>query len=147
MRGHVGRDCPNRPCSSCGLPSHGHRACERPPVWSQHCHRCGITGHLLDVSLFTMLFFPLQCYKSEISHLLSGFSSGLSWYMETIPFDSKLTSLHFSCPSANVCLKSNNFNTQMSTEKEHSLSGEIRIHKAAVLTFAFYFKNICFRSH
>lgn len=52
-RGHVCRDCPSRPCSSCGLPSHAPGPCKRPPVWNQHCQRCGVAGHLLDVSLFT----------------------------------------------------------------------------------------------
>ncbi|XP_047440999.1 zinc finger CCHC domain-containing protein 7-like isoform X1 [Mugil cephalus] len=46
--GHIRRDCPGRPCSSCGLPFHGLRPCEMPPVWNQHCQRCGITGHLSD---------------------------------------------------------------------------------------------------
>ncbi|XP_029703042.1 zinc finger CCHC domain-containing protein 7-like isoform X2 [Takifugu rubripes] len=47
-RGHVCRDCPSRPCSSCGLPSHVPGPCKRPPVWNQHCQRCGVAGHLLD---------------------------------------------------------------------------------------------------
>ncbi|XP_026186326.1 zinc finger CCHC domain-containing protein 7-like [Mastacembelus armatus] len=48
MQGHIQRDCPGRPCISCGLPSHGYRSCDMPPVWNQHCERCGITGHLSD---------------------------------------------------------------------------------------------------
>ncbi|XP_049442721.1 zinc finger CCHC domain-containing protein 7-like isoform X1 [Epinephelus fuscoguttatus] len=48
IQGHIQRDCPGRPCPRCGLPSHGLRPCERPPVWKQHCHRCGMLGHLSD---------------------------------------------------------------------------------------------------
>ncbi|XP_070692473.1 zinc finger CCHC domain-containing protein 7-like [Pempheris klunzingeri] len=48
IQGHIQRDCPGRPCPSCGLPSHGFRPCERPPLWSQHCQRCGMSGHLFD---------------------------------------------------------------------------------------------------
>uniref|UniRef100_A0A3B5L482 Zinc finger CCHC domain-containing protein 7 n=1 Tax=Xiphophorus couchianus TaxID=32473 RepID=A0A3B5L482_9TELE len=51
VQGHVQRDCPSRPCSTCGLPSHGLNPCRVPPVWKQHCQRCGVTGHLFDVSL------------------------------------------------------------------------------------------------
>ncbi|XP_042349353.1 zinc finger CCHC domain-containing protein 7-like isoform X2 [Plectropomus leopardus] len=47
-KGHIQRDCPGRPCPSCGLPSHGLRPCGRPPVWKQHCQRCGMSGHLSD---------------------------------------------------------------------------------------------------
>ncbi|XP_028444555.1 zinc finger CCHC domain-containing protein 7 isoform X3 [Perca flavescens] len=49
IQGHIQRDCPGRPCPTCGLPLHGLRPCERPPVWNQHCQRCGISGHLSDV--------------------------------------------------------------------------------------------------
>ncbi|XP_041800419.1 zinc finger CCHC domain-containing protein 7-like isoform X2 [Chelmon rostratus] len=49
IRGHIHRDCPSRPCTNCGLPSHGFRPCERPPLWNQHCQRCGMAGHLSDV--------------------------------------------------------------------------------------------------
>ncbi|XP_019938712.1 zinc finger CCHC domain-containing protein 7-like isoform X2 [Paralichthys olivaceus] len=48
IQGHIQRDCPSRPCPICGLPSHGLRHCERPPVWKQFCQRCGMTGHLSD---------------------------------------------------------------------------------------------------
>ncbi|XP_059201450.1 zinc finger CCHC domain-containing protein 7-like [Centropristis striata] len=48
IQGHIQRDCPGRPCPSCGLPSHGLKLCQRPPVWKQHCHRCGMSGHLSD---------------------------------------------------------------------------------------------------
>lgn len=48
IQGHIQRDCTGRPCPSCGLPSHGFTPCERPPVWNQHCERCGMTGHLSD---------------------------------------------------------------------------------------------------
>ncbi|XP_056295215.1 zinc finger CCHC domain-containing protein 7-like isoform X2 [Pseudoliparis swirei] len=48
IQGHVQRDCPGRPCPNCALPSHGLRPCERPRVWNQHCHRCGMMGHLSD---------------------------------------------------------------------------------------------------
>ncbi|XP_039976474.1 zinc finger CCHC domain-containing protein 7-like isoform X2 [Xiphias gladius] len=48
IQGHIQRDCPSRPCPSCGLLSHGLRPCEKPPVWNQHCQRCGMTGHLSD---------------------------------------------------------------------------------------------------
>ncbi|CAJ1058456.1 zinc finger CCHC domain-containing protein 7-like [Xyrichtys novacula] len=48
IRGHIQRDCPGRPCPSCRLPSHCLRPCERPPVWNQHCQRCGLAGHLSD---------------------------------------------------------------------------------------------------
>ncbi|XP_070769538.1 zinc finger CCHC domain-containing protein 7-like [Enoplosus armatus] len=48
IQGHIQRDCTGRPCPSCGLPSHGFTPCERPPVWNQHCQRCGMTGHLSD---------------------------------------------------------------------------------------------------
>lgn len=48
IQGHTQRDCPGRLCPSCGLPSHGLRPCERPPLWNQHCQRCGVTGHLAD---------------------------------------------------------------------------------------------------
>ncbi|XP_041847143.1 zinc finger CCHC domain-containing protein 7-like isoform X2 [Melanotaenia boesemani] len=48
IRGHIQRDCPARPCPSCGLPSHGLDLCKVPPVWNQHCQRCGMTGHLSD---------------------------------------------------------------------------------------------------
>ncbi|XP_075959974.1 uncharacterized protein LOC142963149 isoform X1 [Anarhichas minor] len=47
-QGHIQRDCPGRPCLSCGLPSHGPGPCERPRVWNQHCQRCGMSGHLSD---------------------------------------------------------------------------------------------------
>lgn len=49
IQGHAQRDCTSRLCSTCGLPSHGLRPCERPPLWNQHCQRCGVTGHLSDV--------------------------------------------------------------------------------------------------
>ncbi|KAM8910128.1 zinc finger CCHC domain-containing protein 7-like isoform 2-T2 [Spinachia spinachia] len=48
IQGHVQRHCEGRPCPNCGLPSHGHRPCERPQVWNQHCQRCGMSGHLSD---------------------------------------------------------------------------------------------------
>ncbi|XP_015231626.1 PREDICTED: zinc finger CCHC domain-containing protein 7-like [Cyprinodon variegatus] len=48
VQGHVQRDCPNRPCSTCGLPSHGLSPCKVPPVWKQHCQRCGLIGHVSD---------------------------------------------------------------------------------------------------
>ncbi|XP_070818852.1 zinc finger CCHC domain-containing protein 7-like isoform X1 [Chaetodon trifascialis] len=48
IQGHIHRDCPSRPCTNCGLPSHGLRPCERPPLWNQHCQRCGMAGHLSD---------------------------------------------------------------------------------------------------
>ncbi|XP_074529426.1 zinc finger CCHC domain-containing protein 7-like isoform X2 [Halichoeres trimaculatus] len=48
IMGHIQWDCPDRPCSSCGLPSHSSRPCERPPVRNQHCQRCGVVGHLSD---------------------------------------------------------------------------------------------------
>ncbi|XP_054453816.1 zinc finger CCHC domain-containing protein 7-like [Anoplopoma fimbria] len=48
IQGHIQRDCPGRPCPSCGLPSHGLRPCKRPCVWNQHCQRCGMSGHLSD---------------------------------------------------------------------------------------------------
>ncbi|XP_044061206.1 zinc finger CCHC domain-containing protein 7-like [Siniperca chuatsi] len=48
IQGHIQRDCTGRPCPTCGLPSHGFTPCERPPVWNQHCQRCGMTGHLSD---------------------------------------------------------------------------------------------------
>lgn len=51
IQGHIQRDCPGRHCPSCGLPSHCHRPCQEPPMWSQHCQRCRMTGHLSDVSL------------------------------------------------------------------------------------------------
>ncbi|XP_068571548.1 zinc finger CCHC domain-containing protein 7-like [Cebidichthys violaceus] len=47
-QGHIQRDCPGRPCLSCGLPSHGPGPCERTRVWNQHCQRCGMSGHLSD---------------------------------------------------------------------------------------------------
>lgn len=50
IRGHIQRDCPGRPCPHCGLPSHGLDPCRVPPVWKQHCQRCGAMGHLTDVS-------------------------------------------------------------------------------------------------
>lgn len=49
IQGHLQRECPTRPCSRCGLLAHGARACDRPPVWHQHCQRCGIMGHLSDI--------------------------------------------------------------------------------------------------
>ncbi|XP_051276597.1 zinc finger CCHC domain-containing protein 7-like isoform X2 [Dicentrarchus labrax] len=48
IQGHIQRDCPGRPCPSCGLRSHGFKPCERPPLWNQHCQRCGMAGHLSD---------------------------------------------------------------------------------------------------
>ncbi|XP_037531752.1 zinc finger CCHC domain-containing protein 7 [Nematolebias whitei] len=48
IRGHIQRDCPGRPCPHCGLPSHGLDPCRVPPVWNQHCQRCGTMGHLTD---------------------------------------------------------------------------------------------------
>lgn len=48
IRGHIQKVCPRRPCTNCGLPSHGFRPCEPPSVWNQHCQRCGMTGHLSD---------------------------------------------------------------------------------------------------
>ncbi|XP_029297469.1 zinc finger CCHC domain-containing protein 7-like [Cottoperca gobio] len=48
IQGHIQRDCPGRRCPSCELPSHRLRPCERPPVWNQHCQRCGMLGHLSD---------------------------------------------------------------------------------------------------
>uniref|UniRef100_A0A3Q0REU0 Zinc finger CCHC domain-containing protein 7 n=1 Tax=Amphilophus citrinellus TaxID=61819 RepID=A0A3Q0REU0_AMPCI len=48
IQGHIQRKCPSRPCPRCGLPSHGLKPCEMPPVWNQHCLRCGMTGHLSD---------------------------------------------------------------------------------------------------
>ncbi|KAG7230376.1 hypothetical protein INR49_024482 [Caranx melampygus] len=51
VKGHVQRDCPSRPCPSCGLPAHGLKLCEKPPLWNQHCQRCGMTGHLSDIRL------------------------------------------------------------------------------------------------
>ncbi|KAM4732736.1 uncharacterized protein FYW61_008418 [Anableps anableps] len=48
VQGHVQRDCPSRPCSTCGLPSHALNPCKVPPVWKQHCQRCGVTGHMFD---------------------------------------------------------------------------------------------------
>ncbi|KAJ0044188.1 hypothetical protein NL108_005176 [Boleophthalmus pectinirostris] len=49
IQGHLQIECPNRPCSRCGLLSHGSRACDRQPVWNQHCQRCSLMGHLSDV--------------------------------------------------------------------------------------------------
>lgn len=49
MQGHTQRDCPGRPCTNCGLSSHNPNPCKVPPVWNQHCQRCGMTGHLSDV--------------------------------------------------------------------------------------------------
>ncbi|KAM4555657.1 uncharacterized protein PAE49_014631 isoform 2-T2 [Odontesthes bonariensis] len=49
IQGHTQKNCPGRPCSSCGLPSHGLSPCRLPPVWNQHCQRCRVTGHLSDV--------------------------------------------------------------------------------------------------
>ncbi|XP_060935991.1 zinc finger CCHC domain-containing protein 7-like [Limanda limanda] len=48
IQGHSQGDCPRRPCHSCGLPKHGLRHCEKPPVWKQLCQRCGMRGHLSD---------------------------------------------------------------------------------------------------
>uniref|UniRef100_A0A3Q2QRP1 Zinc finger CCHC domain-containing protein 7 n=1 Tax=Fundulus heteroclitus TaxID=8078 RepID=A0A3Q2QRP1_FUNHE len=48
VQGHGQRDCPSRPCSTCGLPSHAPMPCKVPPVWKQHCQRCGVTGHMSD---------------------------------------------------------------------------------------------------
>ncbi|XP_024864356.1 zinc finger CCHC domain-containing protein 7 isoform X2 [Kryptolebias marmoratus] len=48
IQGHIQRDCPGRPCPHCGLPSHSLDPCRVPPVWKQHCQRCGATGHLTD---------------------------------------------------------------------------------------------------
>ncbi|XP_035506426.2 zinc finger CCHC domain-containing protein 7-like [Scophthalmus maximus] len=48
IQGHIQRDCPCRPCPICGLPLHGLRPCEKPPIWNQLCQRCGMTGHLSD---------------------------------------------------------------------------------------------------
>uniref|UniRef100_A0A665XG82 Zinc finger CCHC domain-containing protein 7 n=1 Tax=Echeneis naucrates TaxID=173247 RepID=A0A665XG82_ECHNA len=48
IKGHNQKDCPSRPCLSCGLPSHGLTPCENPPVWNQHCQRCGMIGHLCE---------------------------------------------------------------------------------------------------
>lgn len=48
VQGHIQRDCPSRPCSTCGLPSHAFNPCRVPPVWKQHCQRCGVTGHMSD---------------------------------------------------------------------------------------------------
>ncbi|XP_072251740.1 zinc finger CCHC domain-containing protein 7-like [Leuresthes tenuis] len=48
IQGHIQKNCPGRPCSSCGLPSHGLSPCRAPPVWNQHCQRCWVTGHLSD---------------------------------------------------------------------------------------------------
>ncbi|XP_030000954.1 zinc finger CCHC domain-containing protein 7-like isoform X2 [Sphaeramia orbicularis] len=48
VRGHNQRECLSRPCPRCGRPSHSLRPCEKPPVWNQHCQRCGMTGHLSD---------------------------------------------------------------------------------------------------
>uniref|UniRef100_A0A672IY73 Zinc finger CCHC domain-containing protein 7 n=1 Tax=Salarias fasciatus TaxID=181472 RepID=A0A672IY73_SALFA len=48
IRGHIQRACPDRPCFTCGRPSHGLQSCEIPPMWNQHCKRCGMTGHLSD---------------------------------------------------------------------------------------------------
>ncbi len=63
IQGHIQRDCPGRPCSICGLPSHGFRPCERPPLWNQHCQRCGMTGHLSDVSLsISPQVWPLRLF-------------------------------------------------------------------------------------
>ncbi|KAF6726740.1 Zinc finger CCHC domain-containing protein 7 [Oryzias melastigma] len=45
-QGHIQKNCPGRPCPDCGLPSHGVRPCGIPPVWNQHCRRCGMRGHL-----------------------------------------------------------------------------------------------------
>ncbi|CAL9706950.1 unnamed protein product [Knipowitschia caucasica] len=49
IQGHLQKRCPSQPCSRCGSPSHGLRACDRLPVRNQHCQRCGLTGHLSDV--------------------------------------------------------------------------------------------------
>ncbi|XP_072293858.1 uncharacterized protein [Eucyclogobius newberryi] len=51
IQGHLQKECPSRPCSRCGLLSHGVRAwaCDRLPVWNQHCQRCGLMGHLSDL--------------------------------------------------------------------------------------------------
>ncbi|XP_013862092.1 zinc finger CCHC domain-containing protein 7 isoform X2 [Austrofundulus limnaeus] len=48
QKGHIQRDCPRRPCPHCGLTSHGLDPCRVPPVWKQHCQRCGTMGHLTD---------------------------------------------------------------------------------------------------
>ncbi|XP_011478380.1 zinc finger CCHC domain-containing protein 7 [Oryzias latipes] len=45
-QGHVQKNCPGRPCPDCGLPAHGLHPCRIPPVWNQHCRRCGMIGHL-----------------------------------------------------------------------------------------------------
>lgn len=55
IQGHIQRDCPGRPCPHCGLTSHGLNPCRVPPVWKQHCQRCGAMGHLTDVSLWLLV--------------------------------------------------------------------------------------------
>lgn len=59
--------------------------------------------------------------------------------METVPFDSKLTSLLFSCPSVNINLISNSFNKQIRSR------GRERIHNINVVIFALYFKKYLFQ--
>lgn len=79
IRGHIQRDCPGRPCTSCGLPSHDLEPCEKPPVWKQHCQRCGMTGHLSDVSLCVSLqVSPLRgaALKEFVRFVLTDSASG-----------------------------------------------------------------------
>lgn len=75
IQGHIQRKCPSRPCGRCGLPSHGLKPCDLPPVWNQHCLRCGMTGHLSDVSsqVWPLWVLVLQsvllCWRKRWKHL------------------------------------------------------------------------------
>ncbi|XP_067375501.1 zinc finger CCHC domain-containing protein 7-like isoform X3 [Channa argus] len=67
IRGHIQKVCPRRPCTSCGLLSHGFGPCENPPVWKQHCQRCGMTGHLSDSCPDTWRQYHLtECTKKRM---------------------------------------------------------------------------------
>lgn len=75
IQGHIQRKCPSRPCGRCGLPSHALKPCDLPPVWNQHCLRCGMTGHLSDVSsqVWPLWVLVLQsvllCWRKRWKHL------------------------------------------------------------------------------
>lgn len=66
INGHLQKECPSRPCSRCGLLAHGVTACDRPPVWHQHCQRCGMTGHLSDICPDTWRQFHHTTKKTEV---------------------------------------------------------------------------------
>uniref|UniRef100_A0A8C6TZ62 Zinc finger CCHC domain-containing protein 7 n=1 Tax=Neogobius melanostomus TaxID=47308 RepID=A0A8C6TZ62_9GOBI len=66
IQGHLQKECPTQTCSRCGLLAHGARACDRPPVWHQHCQRCGIMGHLLDICPDTWRQFHHTIKRTEV---------------------------------------------------------------------------------